>query len=572
MCSAQKEENNVASSKSCSAIIMPCGDMNRVCNAPCSNRHSCTNTQCVNTDVKVCSAGTNKLPEIGQVKCDSDVERDRIALNEDNAFTQISPSMLNAMLHVADSMSQDPYSVITDKADIDLHVNKSRSDPLCSDWLGCRSHNSPSEIAYKHSSIENVCKTKNNPPGMVHEKTFSKESPNSQTLTNGGCSGGQSHVAKQPESLSIKSKTLSLGSRKSKRFSYPSVKQISSMCPQRVFNLQRNTVEQIEEKSSGTTQLNMSDRSCYSASIISMNIASSDCDKGLAETETREKTAADDAPARMPNWGETVKEKRKGETNPSCLPDIKTIEMGLKSKQEGENSSMGKDSGQSFLQRRDGKPCLRSTSGTHPQSGNKHSFTGFAMASNKAMSVSITALETAQKLVAECDRDNVCCHRNTVSDAKSMPSDKMHHGGCANTRPSNCDKEPTMCHHKEPTMCHHKEPTMCHCKEPTMCQCKEPTICHRKEPTMCHHKEPTMCHYKEPTMCHHKESTMCHHKEPTMCHCKESIMCHHKEPTMCHRKEPTMYQHKEPTMCQHKEPTMCHHKAHGLPVCQWKGH
>lgn len=279
-CSAQKEENNVASSKSCSAIIMPCGDMNRVCNAPCSNRHSCTNTQCVNTDVKVCSAGTNKLPEIGQVKCDSDVERDRIALNEDNAFTQISPSMLNAMLHVADSMSQDPYSVITDKADIDLHVNKSRSDPLCSDWLGCRSHNSPSEIAYKHSSIENVCKTKNNPPGMVHEKTFSKESPNSQTLTNGGCSGGRSHVAKQPESLSIKSKTLSLGSRKSKRFSYPSVKQISSMCPQRVFNLQRNTVEQIEEKSSGTTQLNMSDQSCYSASIISMNIASSDCDKG----------------------------------------------------------------------------------------------------------------------------------------------------------------------------------------------------------------------------------------------------------------------------------------------------
>ena len=156
---------------------------------------------------------------------------------------------------------------------------------------------------------------------------------------------------------------------------------------------------------------------------------------GLAETETREKTAADDAPARTPNGGETVKEKRKGETNPSCLPDIKTTEMGLKSKQEGENSSMGKDAGQSFLQRRDGKPCLRLTSGTHPQSGNKHSFTGFAMASNKAVSVSITALETSQKLVAECDRYDVCCHRNTVSDAKSMPSDKVHHGGCANTRP-----------------------------------------------------------------------------------------------------------------------------------------
>ena len=285
MCSASQRVGYAGDNKVCSSKKEVCSiDSNYVCSAnKCSdtnglrssNTYSCTNTQHVDTDVKTCSAKTEQL------KCDSGAETDRIVANEEIAFTQISPSMIGAIFHVTDS-AHDPCSTTTH---LDAHPSaESQADPLCSDWVESRPHKSctiPSEMIYKHSSSDGVCKEQKDTLVRVHMRTLSKQSPVTQTVAD-GCNAGGTPVAKQPGSITVKPKTLSLSKRKTKKFSYPSIKQISNMCPQRVFNLMtdafsvadvspRNAVGPVDEKSAGKTESTLSERSHDSVPVIALD-------------------------------------------------------------------------------------------------------------------------------------------------------------------------------------------------------------------------------------------------------------------------------------------------------------
>ena len=240
-------------------------DMNKVCSAPSAD------TRCVDARVKVCSAGTNALRMIGQSE-----DNGRSASNEDIAFTQISQSLMDEMLQAADS-SHDAHAVTSVKVDSDPSTDDRLPDPPRSDWSRSRSHNfctTPNKILHKHSSRENECELL---PDRGNNQKLSKHhiSPDCQRNVEG------SHVAKQQESSVGKSKNLSFANKK--RFSYPSAQQISSMCPQRVFNLKtdafgvtdmftRNTVDSVDVKSSGKTDPSASIQSCSGVSVTSSNV------------------------------------------------------------------------------------------------------------------------------------------------------------------------------------------------------------------------------------------------------------------------------------------------------------
>ena len=134
---------------------------------------------------------------------------------------------------------------------------------------------------------------------------------------------------------------------------------------------------------------------------------------GLARTETSEISTTDVSPLRV-----LTREEPVGKKHPISLPDNEaTI---LQSKQETDNSSTGKDTGQS----RSPKQCAWSSSITSPQSMNIPSCVGFATASNKSISISEAALETAQRLVSTSDGDGTGYHGNTSSSSKSATSDR----------------------------------------------------------------------------------------------------------------------------------------------------
>ena len=238
-------------------------DMNKVCSAPS------TDTQCDDARVKVCSVGANALPKIGRSE-----DNGRTVSNEDIAFTQISQSTMDEMLQAADS-SHDTHAVTLIKVISDHSTDDHLPDLPNSDWSGSMSRNSrttPNKIEHKHSSRENECGL---PPDRDYNKTLSKH----RTSPGGGCNVEGSHVAKRQ--VSSVAKNLSFANKK--RFSYPSAQQISSMCPQRVFNLKtdafgvtdmfsRNTVDSVDVKFPGGTDPSASNQLCASVSITSSNV------------------------------------------------------------------------------------------------------------------------------------------------------------------------------------------------------------------------------------------------------------------------------------------------------------
>ena len=229
-----------------------------------------TDTQCVDAHVKVCSAGINTLPVIGQSE-----DKGRTVSNEDIAFTQISQSTMDEMLQAADS-SHDAHVVTSVKVNGDPSTDDPLPDPPHSDWSGSMSHNSrttPNKIEHKLSSRENERRL---PPDRDYNKTLSKH----RTSPDGQCNVEGSHVAKQQ--VSSGAKNLSFTNKK--RFSYPSAQQISSMCPQRVFNLKtdafgvadmftRNTVYSVDVKFPGGTDPSASNQLCDGVSVESSNVA-----------------------------------------------------------------------------------------------------------------------------------------------------------------------------------------------------------------------------------------------------------------------------------------------------------
>ena len=134
---------------------------------------------------------------------------------------------------------------------------------------------------------------------------------------------------------------------------------------------------------------------------------------GLSRTETSEISTTDVSPLRV-----LTREEPVGKKHPISLPD--TEATTLQSKQETDNSSTGKDTGQS----RSAKQCPWSSSITSPHSANIPSCVGFATASNKSISISEAALGTAHRLVAVSDGDGTCYHGNTSSSSKSAASDR----------------------------------------------------------------------------------------------------------------------------------------------------
>ena len=139
---------------------------------------------------------------------------------------------------------------------------------------------------------------------------------------------------------------------------------------------------------------------------------------GLARTETGEISTTDVSPLRVSTREEPVGKKGTVGKHPISLPDTEVT--ALQSKQERDDSSMGKDTGQS----RSAKQYPWSSSITSPHSANIPSCVGFATASNKSISISETALETAHRLVATSDGDGTCYHGNTSSGSKSTASDR----------------------------------------------------------------------------------------------------------------------------------------------------
>ena len=253
------------SSEVCS-ISVTSRDTNKVCSAPSTDR------QCVDARVKVCSTETDSQPKIAQSEY-----KGRTVSNEDIAFTQISQSTMDEMLQAAD-LSHDAHDVTSVKVNGDPRTDDPFPAPLSSDWSGSMSHNSrttPNKIEHKHSSRENECRL---PSDRDYNKTLSKH----RTSPDGQCNVECSHVAKQQVSSVAKSKNQSFANKK--RFSYPSAQQISSMCPQRVFNLKtdafgvtdmftRNTVDSVDVKFPGGTDPSASNQSCSGVSVESSNVA-----------------------------------------------------------------------------------------------------------------------------------------------------------------------------------------------------------------------------------------------------------------------------------------------------------
>ena len=137
----------------------------------------------------------------------------------------------------------------------------------------------------------------------------------------------------------------------------------------------------------------------------------------------------DMTPSKTLSLVEALKDKRNVRTSPICH-NIEGTNTRGQLERERDNLSTGKGAGQSLPEGQDGKPCLASTSRSSSDSLTHHSFTGFATASNNAVSFSNAALEAARKLVAECDRN---CSGNSCLKATLVHSAKVHCGSSANT-------------------------------------------------------------------------------------------------------------------------------------------